>query len=121
MVAMTQAPSPERAPRLRVARGPKRPDYMGNRDLDRFMMMFTALMAEVSALRERLDTHELLAAAGQVATPEAIEAFDPPAPDVARRAATRDAMLRRVLRVALEELEEAQHGEPADFAKEQAE
>lgn len=94
---------------------------MGNRDLDRFMMMFTALIGEVSALRERLDTHELLAAAGQVATPDAIEAFAVPAEDAARRAATRDAMLRRIFRVALEELEEAQHAEPADFEKEQAE
>ena len=85
------------------------------------MLMFTALIGEVSALRERLDTHELLAAAGQVATPDAIEAFDVPAKDVTRRAATRDAMLRRIFRVALEELEEAQHAEPADFAKEQAE
>lgn len=103
---------------MRVARGPKRPDYMGSRDLDRFMMMFTALIGEVSALRERLDTHELLAADGRVATAEAIEAFDVPAPDIARRAVMREAMLRRIFRVALEELELAQRGEPAPFAEE---
>lgn len=117
---MTQDSPSELAPRMRVARGPKRPDYMGNRDLDRFMMMFTALIGEVSALRERVDTHELLAAAGKVATPEAIEAFDVPAEAVARRAALREAMLRRVFRVAFEELELAQHGEPATFAEEPA-
>lgn len=106
---------------MRVARGPKRPDYMGNRDLDRFMMMFTALIGEVSALRDRLDTHELLAAAGRVATPEAIEAFEIPGEDTARRAAAREAMLRRVFRVALEELELAQHEETANFAEESVE
>ncbi len=107
---MTQASNSERAPRMRVARGPKRPDYLGNRDLDRFMMMFTALIAEVSVLRERLDTHELLADLGQVSTPAAIEAFEPSPGDVARRNGMREAMLNRIFRVALEELETAQAG-----------
>lgn len=105
---MTQpsASDTSRAPRLRVARGPKRPDYMGNPDLDRFMMMFTALVGEVSALRDRLDTHELLAARGLVATPQAIETFVAAPDEIAHRAGQREAMLRRVFRVALEELEQ---------------
>lgn len=103
---MSQTPSELRTPRLRVARGPRRPDYLGNRDLDRFMMMFTTLIGEVSALRDRIDTHELLAAAGQVATPDAIESFIPEPGDTIRRSDAREAMLRRIFRVALEELEQ---------------
>ena len=103
-------PSGERLPRMRAARGPKRPDYMGNPDLDRFMMMFTALMADVSALRDRLDTHELLAADGKVATPDAIEAFEPAPQDIARRSALRDAFLKRIFRVVFEDLERAERG-----------
>lgn len=98
---------------MRVARGPKRPDYLGDRDLDRLMMMFTALLCEVSALRERLDTHEMLAASGKVATAQAIDAAEPLAADLQRRAATREAMLGRVFRVAMEELEEARHADTA--------
>lgn len=107
---MTEAHSPERRPRMRAARGPKRPDYMGNPDLDRFMMMFTALLSDVSALRDRLDTHERLAVEGKVATPEAIEAFEPSPEDVARRSALRDAFLKRIFRVVFEDLERAERG-----------
>ena len=94
-----------RQPRPRVARGPKRPDYLGDRDLDRVMMMLTALMGEVSALRERIDTHEQLAAQGVVATAHAVERYVPDDATLAQRAGVRDAMLRRVYRVMLEELE----------------
>lgn len=110
MTTATPSASPDRAPRMRVARGPKRPDYMGNPDHDRFMMMFTALMGEVSALRDRLDTHELLAAANTVATPEAIDNFALSPEDVARRSGMRDAMLHRVFRILMEELELAERG-----------
>ncbi len=83
---------------------------MGNPDLDRFMMMFTALMSDVSALRDRLDTHELLAAEGMIATPEAIEAFEPAPADIARRSELRDAFLKRIFRVVFEDLERAERG-----------
>jgi len=101
---------------MRAARGPKRPDYMGNPDLDRFMMMFSALMSEVSALRERLDTHELLAVAGKVATPEAIEEFAISPADMARRSALRDAYLKRIFRVVFEDLERAERGPDGSIA-----
>lgn len=94
-----------RSPRPRVARGPRRPDYLGNPDLDRVMMMLTALMAEVSAARERIDTAERLAEAGLAATGDTIEDYDANEAVLAERAATREAMLRRVYRVMLEELE----------------
>lgn len=112
---MTEAQTtpPPRMPRMRVARGPKRPDYLGNPDLDRFMLMFTALMQEFSAMRDRLDTHEQLALAGKVATPQEIDAFEPTAELIASRDAMRDAFLKRVFRVMFEELEMAERGENA--------
>jgi hypothetical protein len=95
------------APRKRVAKGPKRPQYLQNPELDKFMMMFTALLADVSAIRDRLDTHERLAKLGKVATPEEVEAFKVDAEVQADREKQRDAMLSRVFRILLEELEAA--------------
>ena len=94
---------PTRQPRSRVARGQDRPRYLAPQDTDRLGIMFVALMSEVSALRDRLDTHEALARAGQVATAEAIEAFVASPDDLARRETLRQAMLKRVLRVVTEE------------------
>ncbi|WP_295636943.1 hypothetical protein [Novosphingobium sp.] len=92
-----------RQPRRRVARGQARPRYLAPQDIDRLAIMFVALMAEVSALRDRLDTHELLADAGMVATGEAIEAAVLSPERLARREEGRHAMLKRVLRVVTEE------------------
>ena len=93
-------------PRRRVATGPSRPQYLASTDSDRLMMVVTALAAEVSALRDRLDTHEALAALGLPATAAAIEAFAPDAHDDSRREALRTAMLKRVYRVVTEELDD---------------
>ena len=95
------------APRKRFARGPKRPQYLANAELDKFMMMLNALVIEVSVVRERLDTHEALAAEGKVATEANIEAFRVDADRQAARERRREAMLRRIYRVVLEELEES--------------
>lgn len=67
--------------------------------------MLAALMGEVSALRDRLDTHEALAEAETVATMEAVEAFELSAERRTQREARRDAMLSRVLRVLYEDVE----------------
>jgi hypothetical protein len=65
-------------------------------------MMILGLAAEVSALRERLDTHERLASAGKPATPAAVEAYQP-GPDVeSSRSAARRAMIECLTRVLLE-------------------
>jgi uncharacterized membrane protein YccC len=103
---------------LRVARGPKRPIYLGDPDLDRVMMMLTALAGEVSALRDRIDTHEQLALAGQVGTAAAVEAYAPTPEVTQRRADARAAMLNRVYRVLLEELELARRAEAEALEKE---
>ena len=95
------------APRKRFARGPKRPQYLANAELDKFMMMLNALVIEVSVVRERLDTHEGLAAEGKLATEANIEAFHVGADRQAARERRREAMLSRIYRVVLEELEES--------------
>ncbi|WP_336952830.1 hypothetical protein [Sphingobium aromaticivastans] len=76
------------------------------------MIMFTSLMGEVSALRDRLDTHEALAEQGVVATSEAIENYVLDADRRALREAGRDAMLNRVLRVLFEERDGDQPNDP---------
>lgn len=97
--------TPDRRPRRRVAVGPRRPQYLRDVESDRLMMIVTALTAEVSALRDRLDTHEVLSASGQQPTAAAIEAFVPDAACHARREADRMALLKRVYRVLTEELD----------------
>jgi hypothetical protein len=88
--------------RPRKARGQDRPTFLSP-DLDRVVIMVTSLMAEVSALRDRLDTHEALAEQGAVATLAAVERFELDAERQVAREKRRDAMLGRVLRVITEE------------------
>lgn len=100
---MTQTNAATRnRPRPRRARGQERPTYLSP-DLDRIMIMFTGLMAEVSALRDRVDTHEALAEQGKIATSDAVERYELDDERRSARDARRDAMLSRVLRVLYEE------------------
>jgi hypothetical protein len=64
--------------------------------------MLLALASEVSALRERLDTHERLAELNRPPVPAAIEAYEPPAEVEAARAAARRSLIDRIARVLLE-------------------
>jgi hypothetical protein len=88
--------------RRRQAHGPRRPRYLSSEDADRLVMMILALTAEVSALRERLDTHERLATAGSDPVPAAVEAYAAPEPVETARAAARRSLIERVTRVLLE-------------------
>lgn len=99
----TSSSSPAR--RRRVAAGPRRPRYLVERDLDRMMIMLVTLMGEVSALRDRLDTHEALADAGEAGKTAMVEAYQVEEQRLLRREETRMAMVRRVFRVLMEELE----------------
>ena len=63
------------APRRRVAKGPRRPQYLVNVELDKFMMMFNSALMEISVLRERIDTHERLAEMHKLATPSEVNAY----------------------------------------------
>ena len=99
-----------RRPRRRWARGSSRPEYLQPGDVDQLMIMFIALMSEVSSLRDRIDTHESLALLGKMATPEAVENFRLSPKQREEREEGRQAMLKRVLRVMFEDLEAAQDG-----------
>ena len=84
--------------RTRVARG-RQPQFFEDPSIDKLLAMIVALAGEMSVLGERLDTHERLAEAGLVATPEAIENYEPSATTEDQREASRAAMLSRVFRV----------------------
>lgn len=94
-----------RLPRRRSARGPARPQYLQGEDVDKLLHIVMALMSEVSSLRDRLDTHELLAAAGVAASTAAVEAHVLDAAQRTQREQRRQAMLKRTLRVLTEEVE----------------
>lgn len=94
-------------PRRRWAKGQPRPRYLQPEDSDKIMIMLVALMSEVSALRDRLDTHEAVADLGGTATTEAIESYELTAERHQLREANRQAMLKRVLRAITEERDEA--------------
>lgn len=91
-------------PRLRKAAGPERPTYLKPIDTDSVMAVMLALIAEVSTLRERLDTHEQLAAAGIVASPEQVEQFEPTDQIGDERETWRTAYIDRLFRVVTEEV-----------------
>jgi len=92
--AMPGAPRP----RQRFAKG-RRPYFMKDPDVDRLLAIVTALAAEVSVTRERLDTVERLAAEGLPATPENIERYEPPPEVQTAREISRAALLDRVFRI----------------------
>lgn len=94
-------------PRRRFAKGQARPRYLQPEDLDKMMIMFVALMSEVSALRDRLDTHEAVAELGGSTSSAAIEAYELTPERHLAREANRHAMLTRVLRAITEERDEA--------------
>jgi hypothetical protein len=105
---MDQTKPPVRQPRRRFARGQSRPEYLQPGDIDRVMIMLVALMSEVSALRDRIDTHEAVVELGGTATAAAIEAYELTPERHARREANREAMLKRVLRAVTEERDAAE-------------
>ncbi len=91
--------------RPRKAVGPDRPTYFDAGDVDRVMAVLLALVSEVAAIRERLDTHERIADAGALPAGEAVEAYEPDAAAEARREAWRDSYIRRLFRVITEDVE----------------
>jgi hypothetical protein len=95
--------------RRRFANGPPRPQYLADVDVDKAVMMMLSLAAEVSALRERLDTHERLAEGAQPPTPATVEAYAPTEVVEAARARARRELIDRVTRVLLESGPGADH------------
>ena len=71
--------------------------FFSDPDVDRLLSMVLALAGEVSVLHDRLDTHERLAAEGDVPTPERVAAFDVSPELAAERERWRTRYLRRVM------------------------
>jgi hypothetical protein len=90
--------SQQSKPRQRVAKG-RRPFFLGSPDSDKLLAMITALAGEFSVLKDRLDTHERIAAAGKIATAEEIERYSPDEDVEDEREAWRVSMLERVFRI----------------------
>jgi hypothetical protein len=99
-----------RSGRPRKANGPDRQSYFDASDVDRVMGVLLALVSEVAAIRERLDTHERLGSAGAPLSVEAVEAYR--ADDIAedQRETWRDAYIHRLFRVITEDVEALKRG-----------
>jgi hypothetical protein len=93
------------SPRPRKAMGPDRQTYFTSGDVDRVMAILLALVSEVASIRDRLDSHERLAADGAAPSPGAVEAYQPDSLAEADREAWRDAYIRRLFRVITEDVE----------------
>lgn len=96
--------TPEDIKRIRTAKG-RRPYFFDDPNIDRLIAMLMALVAEVSVIRERLDTHERLAQENRVATPDEIESYEPPDHVLQERADRRERYIGRILRIQTDELE----------------
>jgi hypothetical protein len=96
----------------RVARG-QRPDFFADESSDILLSMNVALLSELMATRERLDTLErLLARKGVVANDE-IEGFEETPQDEAEREQRRETMARHVFYLLLQQAERAARSAPA--------
>lgn len=91
--------------RPRKARGPGRPTYLDSGDVDRVMAVLLALVSEVASIRDRLDSHERLAAAGALPSPDGVESFRPDAAVEQQREAWRDGYIHRLFRVLTDDVE----------------
>ncbi len=81
------------------------------------MIMLITLMGEVSSLRDRIDTHEALADADKSSQTEEVERYAISEVRHARREELRGAMVRRVFRVLMEELETGKSSSSFDLSK----
>jgi hypothetical protein len=74
------------------------PHFFDDPNIDRLVTMVMNMAMEISVLRERLDTHERVAAAKGAYTPADIEAYEPDDAVRAARDAWRKAFLDRLLK-----------------------
>jgi hypothetical protein len=103
-----------RKPRQKTAKG-RRPFFLESADSDKLLSMITALVGEISILKDRVDTHERLAVAGKIATPEEIEAYRPDEPVEDEREALRAAMLDRVFRIISATRDQSPSGNDSEY------
>lgn len=83
--------------RFRIARGEKA-TFHADPAIDDLMTMVASLASEVAVLRERVDTHERLAAAKGCFSPDEVDRFSPSADDQACRAGLRTQLVESVFR-----------------------
>ncbi len=76
----------------------RNPHFFDDPNTDRLLTMIMELASEVSVMRDRLDTHERLAASKGVYTQDDIEAFRPTDQEAEERAAWRSRFLDRLLK-----------------------
>jgi hypothetical protein len=94
----------------RVARG-QRPNFFADESSDILLSMNVALLSELMATRERLDTLErLLARKGVIAATE-IDGFDETPQDEAEREKQRETTARHVFYLLLQQAERAAKGD----------
>lgn len=93
----------------RTARG-KRPTFHDQPAIDRLIAISLALASELSVLRDRVDTIELLGAEAGWLKPGAVDAFVPDQPTRERRERAREAYLGRVLHILKAEIEGLEQG-----------
>ncbi len=88
--------------RLMVHRGRREAPGVDPR-VDTLIGMVLALTSEVAVLRERVDAHERLAAAGRSPDPAAVDAYEPDEAVERARAVQRQRMIEKVCRPLLAE------------------
>jgi hypothetical protein len=74
------------------------PHFFDDPNIDRMMTMIMNMAAEISVLRERLDTHEQVAAAKGGFSPADVEAYQPSDTVADAREAWRKKFLERLLK-----------------------
>ena len=76
----------------------RNPHFFDDPNTDRLLTMVMELASEVSVMRDRLDTHERLAAQKGLYSEDDIESFQPSEEDAASREARRGRFLDRLLK-----------------------
>ncbi len=99
--------------RPKTARG-RKPVFFQDPGIDKLVAITMALAAEVSTLRDRVDTHERLADAGIKPTSDAVESEEVSDEVAVQRQEKRDAFVDRVFRAVTDELERLEKGNSKD-------
>jgi len=108
--AADASPFPDPASFPRTARG-RRPYFFDDPNVDKLLAMIMALAGEVSVLRERLDTHERLAADGKRPSAAEVENYSAPRPVADDREAQRAEFVSRILRIVSDEMDRMSAGD----------
>lgn len=88
-----------------------RPRFFPDPVHDQLLQMIMALLGEVCALRERLDTHERLSGSRGLWSAGDVEQYRPDDGAERERLTLREGALERVLAVLNEEIARARHGQ----------